>query len=48
MPHDSWSGQRGVADEAEMVAEADGEGLVAGFEDLAEKRFDVFLVLFDQ
>src|ERR1700730_549167 len=31
-----------------MVAEADREGLVVGFEDLAEKGFDVFLVFFDE
>src|ERR1700678_2830512 len=31
-----------------MVAEADGECLIAWFEDLVEKVFDVFLVLFDE
>ena len=31
-----------------MVAEADGEGLVAGSEDLVEKGFDVFFVFCDE
>ena len=31
-----------------MVAEADGEGLVAGFKNLVEKGFDVFLMFFDE
>jgi hypothetical protein len=31
-----------------MVAEADGEGLVAGFEDLVEEGFDILLVLLDE
>jgi hypothetical protein len=31
-----------------MVAEAEGEGLIAGFEDPVEKDFDVFLVFLDE
>src|SRR5271170_6133801 len=42
--HDGGRGRAGVADEAEVVAEAEGEGLVVGFEDLVEKGFDVLLV----
>lgn len=31
-----------------MVAEADGECLIGGFEDLVEEGFDILLVLFDE
>ncbi len=31
-----------------MVAEANGEGLVGGFENLVEKGFDVLFVLLDE
>jgi len=37
-----------VADEAQVVAEADGEGLILRLQDLLEKGFDVLLVLLDE
>jgi hypothetical protein len=37
-----------MAGAEEVVAEADGECLVGGFEDLVEEGFDVLLVLFDE
>jgi len=45
---DGCRGRCGVADEAKVIAEAEGEGLVVGFEDLVEECLDVFLVFFDE
>jgi hypothetical protein len=46
--HDGWRRGGNVADEAEVVTEAESEGLVVGFEDLVKECFDVFLVLFNE
>ena len=37
-----------VADEAEVVAEANGEGLIVGFKNLVQEGLDVFLMLLDE
>src|SRR5579862_9276374 len=46
--HDGGCGRSGIADEAEVIAEAEREGLIAGLEDLLEEGFDILLMLFDE